>query len=54
MLIFIPLYDLFLVPTVRRFTGQSGGITSLQRVGVGFLISAVSMAVAAVVEIKRK
>ncbi|KAH9322830.1 hypothetical protein KI387_017469, partial [Taxus chinensis] len=54
MMILIPLYDLFFVPFARRITGRETGITHLKRVGVGLLLSVLSMAVAAVVEVKRK
>jgi peptide/histidine transporter 3/4 len=52
-LLAIPLYDRFLVPFVRRFTGNERGFTLLQRIGIGLVITVLSMVVAAVVEIKR-
>ncbi|KAG0611982.1 hypothetical protein M758_7G181400 [Ceratodon purpureus] len=52
-LLAIPLYDRFLVPFVRRFTGNERGFTLLQRIGIGLMITVLSMAVAAIVEIKR-
>lgn len=52
-LLVIPLYDRFLVPFVRRFTGNERGFTLLQRIGIGLMITVLSMAVAAIVEIKR-
>lgn len=54
MLFLIPLYDLAFVPFARHITGKETGITHLQRVGVGLLLSILSMAVAALVEVKRK
>lgn len=52
--LFIPIYDLVLVPIARRFTKLEGGITLLQRQGVGLVILALSMIVAGVVEEKRR
>ncbi|KZV43692.1 hypothetical protein F511_00243 [Dorcoceras hygrometricum] len=54
MVILIPIYDRVFVPFIRKFTGHPFGITQLQRVGVGLVLSALSMATAALVEVKRK
>ncbi|MCD7460534.1 hypothetical protein HAX54_043700 [Datura stramonium] len=53
-LFLIPVYDRILVPIARKFTGIPSGIRQLQRIGIGLILSAVSMAVAAVVEGHRK
>ncbi|XP_060673592.1 LOW QUALITY PROTEIN: protein NRT1/ PTR FAMILY 5.10 [Ziziphus jujuba] len=49
----IPIYDRILVPITRMFTRKPSGITMLQRIGTGMILSALSMVVAAVVEMKR-
>ncbi|KAK3006529.1 hypothetical protein RJ639_015902, partial [Escallonia herrerae] len=54
LIIIIPAYDWIFVPFARRFTGHPNGITHLQRVGVGLVLSAVSMGAAAIMEVKRK
>jgi dipeptide/tripeptide permease len=50
----LAVYDRFLVPFLRRRTGLAGGVTHLQRVGVGFVSVTLSSVIAAVVEKKRK
>ncbi|XP_062099208.1 protein NRT1/ PTR FAMILY 4.6-like [Humulus lupulus] len=54
MFILIPLYDKIFVPVARRITGIPTGIRHLQRIGIGLVLSAISMAVAGIVEKKRK
>lgn len=53
MLILV-VYDRAVVPWLRRATGYAGGITHLQRVGVGFVSNIVALVVAAVVEGRRR
>ncbi|XP_062203522.1 protein NRT1/ PTR FAMILY 4.5-like [Phragmites australis] len=53
MLILV-VYDRAVVPWLRRTTGYAGGITHLQRVGVGFASNIVALALAAVVEGRRR
>ncbi|KAI5331420.1 hypothetical protein L3X38_021977 [Prunus dulcis] len=54
LIIIIPVYDRIFVPIASKFTGIPSGITHLQRIGVGLILSCVSMAVAGIMEVKRK
>ncbi|KAL2249638.1 UNVERIFIED_CONTAM: Protein NRT1/ PTR FAMILY 4.5 [Sesamum indicum] len=54
MFILLPIYDRLFVPLARKFTGIPTGITQLQRVAVGLVLSAISMAVSGIIETHRK
>lgn len=53
VILWVPLYDRFLVPIARRFTGKERGFSELQRMGIGLFVSILAMAAAALVEIRR-
>lgn len=52
--LWIPVYDRLLIPAARRVSKRPGGITLLQRMGVGLAISISSMVVAGLIEAKRR
>ncbi|CAD6266792.1 unnamed protein product [Miscanthus lutarioriparius] len=52
--LWLPFYDGVLVPAMQRLTKREGGITQLQRIGVGIVLSIVTMLVAAAVERHRR
>ncbi|XP_065876850.1 protein NRT1/ PTR FAMILY 2.11-like [Euphorbia lathyris] len=52
--IFIPIYDRIFVPFIYRITKKEGGITLLQRIGIGIVFSTLSMLVSAIVERQRR
>uniref|UniRef100_A0ACD5XI27 Uncharacterized protein n=1 Tax=Avena sativa TaxID=4498 RepID=A0ACD5XI27_AVESA len=53
ILLFVPIYDRVLVPVLRRATGNTLGLTLLQRVGTGMALSLAAVSVAALVEAHR-
>lgn len=53
MLLSVPLYDRYFVPFMRQKTGNPRGITLLQRLGIGFFIQVIAVAVAYAVEVRR-
>ncbi|KAG8390158.1 hypothetical protein BUALT_Bualt01G0054400 [Buddleja alternifolia] len=53
MLVFVPIYDRYFVPFARKKTGNPRGVTLLKRLGIGFMIQIVAIAIAYTVEVKR-
>lgn len=53
MLLSVPMYDRFFVPFMRKKTGNPRGITLLQRLGIGFAIQVIAIAMAYAVEVRR-
>lgn len=52
--LWLPFYDRFLVPALRKITKHEGGITLLQRIGIGIVFSILSMVVARLIERVRR
>ncbi|CAM8936886.1 unnamed protein product [Rhodiola kirilowii] len=52
--IWIPIYDQFIVPTIRKYTKREGGITLLQKMGIGMVLGIACMVVSGLVESQRR
>ncbi|KAH6799032.1 Major facilitator superfamily protein [Perilla frutescens var. frutescens] len=52
--LFVPIYDRAVVPFLRKLTGKPGGITVLQRIGIGIFLTIVESLVSAFVEERRR
>ncbi|KAL1194052.1 Protein NRT1/ PTR FAMILY 8.2 [Cardamine amara subsp. amara] len=53
VLFWTPVYDQFIVPMARKFTGHERGFTQLQRMGIGLVISIFAMVSAGILEVVR-
>nr|GMD16952.1 protein NRT1/ PTR FAMILY 4.6-like [Ipomoea batatas] len=54
IMLLAPVYDHVVIPFARKVTKTEMGVSHLQRIGVGLFLSVIAMAVAALVEVKRK
>lgn len=52
--IWIPLYDRIIVPFLQKLTGKDGGITLLQRMGIGMILAILCTVVSGLVEENRR
>lgn len=52
--LWLPIYDRIVVPLLRRLTGKEGGITILQRMGIGIFLIVLSSLVSAFIEERRR
>ncbi|KAI3464002.1 hypothetical protein Pfo_020665 [Paulownia fortunei] len=52
--LWVPIYDRVIIPFLRRFTKKDGGITILQRMGIGIFITIIESLVGAFVEERRR
>lgn len=52
--VWVPIYDRFVVPALRKVTKHENGLTLLQRMGIGIVFSVLSMVVAGLAEQKRR
>ena len=53
VILWVPVYDFALVPLARKYTGHKSGITQLQRMGTGLVISIFAMLAAGTLEVVR-
>ncbi|KAI4374549.1 hypothetical protein MLD38_012531 [Melastoma candidum] len=52
--IWIPIYDRLILPQLRKLTGEEGGITLLQKMGIGMFLAIITMLVSAFIEERRR
>ncbi|XP_071715489.1 protein NRT1/ PTR FAMILY 8.2-like [Rutidosis leptorrhynchoides] len=53
VIFWVPVYDQILVPVARKYTGNKSGLTQLQRMGTGLVISIFAMLAAGILEVVR-
>ena len=53
ILITIPVYDRLIAPIARKLLKNPQGLTPLQRIGIGLVLSILAMVAAALIELKR-
>ncbi|KAJ3696741.1 hypothetical protein LUZ61_000446 [Rhynchospora tenuis] len=54
LIVLVPVYEVWIVPFMRRYTRKESGIDPLTRIGVGLFLVTFSMVAAAFVERKRR
>ncbi|KAH7550366.1 hypothetical protein JRO89_XS13G0178700 [Xanthoceras sorbifolium] len=54
MTLWIPIYDRIIVPSLKKLTGKEGGITLLQRISIGIVLSIITMLISGLVEERRR
>jgi peptide/histidine transporter 3/4 len=52
--IWIPVYDRLIVPSLQKITRKEGGITLLQRMGIGIVLVTLTMILSGLVELQRR
>ncbi|WOK99374.1 protein NRT1/ PTR FAMILY 2.11-like [Canna indica] len=52
--IWLPIYDRLVIPWLQKMTGKEGGITVLQRMGIGLTITVATMLVSGFMEGRRR
>lgn len=52
--IWIPIYDRIIVPRLQRLTKKEGGLTILQRMGIGMVLAIVTMLLSGIIEERRR
>lgn len=52
-LVWVPIYEITLVPLARRVTGKEKGFSQAQRLGIGLALSMLTMVYAALLETRR-
>lgn len=53
IILLMPFYDIFFIPLARILTRTEKGISVMQRMGIGMLLSVIAMVIAALTERKR-
>lgn len=53
VIFWVPVYDRIIVPVARKYTGNKSGLTQLQRMGTGLVISIFAMLAAGTLEVVR-
>nr|XP_043610176.1 protein NRT1/ PTR FAMILY 8.2-like isoform X1 [Erigeron canadensis]XP_043610177.1 protein NRT1/ PTR FAMILY 8.2-like isoform X1 [Erigeron canadensis] len=53
VIFWVPVYDRLIIPLARKYTGRKSGLTQLQRMGTGLVISIFAMLAAGILEVVR-